>query len=235
MSDPTTSTSPSQDGHVPQATRIVLRPIANPFALGLMGLAVASVIASGVELAWIPGSERHAAAVLIIAFAPALQLIASWLGFLARDAVAATAMGVMSGTWLCVGLSLLQSTPGSHSHALALLLFTSSAGILVSATTAAQNKLVPALVLLLAGARFALTGLSEWGEGTVWGHASAWTGVAVAASALYGALSLEVEDINHRTILPTLRRGGGRRALAGTGLEAQVEHVTTEAGVRSQL
>ena len=221
----------SPNGEAQRATRIFLRPIANPFALGFIGLAVATIITSGTEMGWIPASQHHEAAVLIIAFAPALQLVASWLGFLARDAVAGTSMGVLSSTWLCIGLSLLLSRPGSHSHALSLLLFTAAAGILLSAATALQTKLVPGFVLLLAATRFTLTGLSEWGYGPAWGQAAGWTGIALAVSALYGALSLELESIN-RPILPTLRRAEARRALEP---HLDVERVATEPGVRSQL
>jgi succinate-acetate transporter protein len=234
MSTSSADTPASHNGDAPQVARIFLRPIASPFALGFIALAVATVIASGTELGWIPSFQQHEAAILIIAFAPGLQLLASWVGFLARDAVAGTAMAVLSGTWLCVGLSLLLSTPGSHSPTLALLLFTAGAGILISAVIAMQNKLVPALVLLLAAARFALTGLSEWGYPAAWGHAAGWTGIALAVGALYGALSLELEAANRRTVLPTLRRGSGRLALEPR-LDAQLDRVAAEPGVRAQL
>lgn len=231
MSD--SPTTRSRDGGSTEA-RVFLRPIANPYALGFIALAVATIIMAGTELGWIPGTQRHPAAVLIIAFAPALQLVSCWFGFLARDAVAATSMGILSATWLCVGLSLLLSSPGSHDHALSLLLFTASTAILFSANTAAQTKLVPAFVLALTAARFALTGVFEWGEGSVWGHVAGWTGVALAAAALYAALSLELEDTKHRTVLPTLRHGAGKRVLRAN-LDEQVQDVAAEAGVRGQL
>jgi hypothetical protein len=40
--------------------------------------------------------------------------------------------------------------------------------------------------------------------------------------------------MRHRTVLPVLRWGSGRRAMAGDR-EAEVEHVGHEAGVREQL
>ncbi len=214
--------------------RITLRPIANPFALGFVGLAVATIIASGIELDWVRTFETHSAAVLILAFAPVLQILSSVVGFLARDAVAATGMGVLGATWLAVGLSLLLGAPGTHNHALGLLLFVAATAITFSALTAAQTKLVPAIVMALAAVRFVLTGAYELGNGTGWGHAAGWTGVALCVVALYGALSLEVEDIKHRTVLPTLRHGKGREVLEGD-LAEQVEQVEHEAGVRAQL
>jgi succinate-acetate transporter protein len=231
------SASAAADGSELRATRVFLRPIANPFALGFVGLAVATILLSGIELGWISSAERTQTAILIIAFAPAVQLVACVFGFLARDAVAATALGVQAMSWLAIGLSLLVSEPSSHghSHELALLLFVSGAALLASATTAAHAKLVPALVVSLTGLRYILTGIYKLGAGGgAWQHAAAWTGVVLCAVALYAVLSLELEDVRHHTVLPTLRRNQGKRALRPR-LGEQVEEVAAEAGVRSQL
>lgn len=216
------------------AVRICLRPLANPLALGCMGLAVATILATGLELSWIGVSQWHSTGVLIIAFAPSLQIVSCVFGFLARDAVAATSMGIQAATWLCVGLSLVLSTPGSTSHELGLLLLVAGTGVLFSATTAAQSKLVPALVLGLTSLRFILTGIYELNGGPGVEHAAGVTGVVLCAAALYGALSLEVEDTRQRTVLPTLRRGRGKQALE-LDLGAQVQRVAAEAGVRKTL
>lgn len=208
--------------------------MANPFALGFVGLAVATIITSGTELGWVPGGQRHQAALLIMAFAPAILFLASVIGFLARDAVAATGLGVVSATWLAIAISLLLSAPGSHSRSLALLLFVAGTAIFLSSVVAAQSKLVPALILALTSARFILTGVSEWGVAGSWSHVAGWVGVALGACALYGAISLELEDLKHGPVLPTLRWGSGRRALNGR-LDDQVQQVAAEAGVREQL
>jgi succinate-acetate transporter protein len=226
--------SGTPDGREPPATQVFLRPLANPFALGFVGVAGATIMAAGLELGWIPADQRHDTALLIIAFAPAILFLASVFGFLARDAIAATASGVMSATWLAVAIALLLSPPGSHSRALALLLFVAGTAILMSAAIAAQSKLVPAFVLSLTAIRFILAGIHEWGAGSVWGDAAGWAGVALCACALYAAISLELEDIKRRPVLPTLRRGTGRRALEPR-LEEQVRHVAAEAGVRREL
>lgn len=233
----TSTSAPSGDGHQLTSARVFLRPIANPFALGFVGLAVATLLVSGLELGWISSSERVQTAVLILAFAPAIQLVACVFGFLARDAVAATSMGVQGATWLAVGFSLLLAKPTSypHSHELALLLFVSGTALLVSATIAAQHKLVPAAVVGLTGLRFILTGIYKIGAGgPAWQHAAAWAGVVLCGVALYAVLSLELEDVKHHTVLPTLRRGRGRQVLRSR-LDEQVQDVAAEAGVRSQL
>jgi hypothetical protein len=203
-------------------------------ALGFGALAATTLITAGTELGWIPASQRHEAAVLVIAFGPPLQLIASYFGFLARDAVAATGLGIQSAAWLCIGLSLLVSEPGDHSHALALLLFSAGVGMLSSAAVAVRTKLLVGLVMGLTSLRFILTGVFEWGAGTGWGNGAGWTGVVLCGLALYAAVSLELEDVSQRTILPTLRRGAGKRVLHQP-LDEQVQDVATEAGVRSQL
>jgi hypothetical protein len=46
--------------------------------------------------------------------------------------------------------------------------------------------------------------------------------------------SLEIEGMRGSPLLPTLRRGAGRQALAGD-LSDQVRDVAAEAGVRKQL
>lgn len=216
------------------ATRVFLRPIANPFALGFMGLAGATLVASGVELGWIPHAEQHQAALIILVFAPLLQLVSSVFGFLARDPVAATGTGILSGSWLVVGVSLLSSPPGSRSHALATLLFVAGGGLILSALVAAQSKLVPAVVLFTAGLRFVFTAAYHIGGGATWKEVAGICGIVLCGLALYAVASLELEDVRHRPLLPTLRHGAGKRALDGR-LADQVDGVAGEAGVRSQL
>lgn len=212
----------------------MLRPIANPFALGFLGLAGATLVASGVELSWVPAAQRHEAAVLILAFAPPLQVISCIFGFLARDATAATGAGVLAGSWAAIGFTLLVTRAGAVSESLALLLLVAVCGAAFSAITAVRSKGVPAAVLGLAAVRFLLTALFEFGDGAGWRQAAGWTGVALCGLALYAALSLELEDDRRHTVLPTLRRGAARRALHAD-LDQQVEEVAAEAGVRSQL
>lgn len=216
------------------AARVFLRPIANPFALGFFGLGGATVAVSGLELGWIPSSQRHQVALIVLVFAAFLQAIACVFGFLSRDPVAATGMGLLSGTWAAIGLVLLTSPPGSTSRALALFLFLVTAGYAVSAATAALTKLVPALVLAGTGTRLCLTGVSQWTGGSGWRHVAGYAGVVLAALAVYAAASLELEDERRRTLLPTLRRGAGADALT-SDLADQVAQIAAEAGVRKPL
>ncbi len=100
-----------------QRAAIFLRPIGSPLPLGLVGLAVSSAVLSCLHLGWIPVSEQHQAALVLMAFAFPLQALATVLLFLARDAPTGAGMGVLSFSWLTLGVLLLTSRPGSTSAA----------------------------------------------------------------------------------------------------------------------
>jgi succinate-acetate transporter protein len=219
-----------------RATRVVLRPIANPFALGFLGLAGDTVTVAGMELGWISRADALHVGIIVLIFAPLLQVISCVFGFLGRDAVAATGMGVLAGTWACIGAIMLTSRPGATSHALGTFLFLAGAAVLVSANTAATAKLVPAIVLALAGLRFILTGIYQFIPTTPWKVTAGVAGLVLGFVAVYGSASLEVEGVRRAPLrlLPTLRHGAGREAIEGD-LAAQVRHVAAEAGVRKQL
>src|SRR4051794_35408625 len=101
----------NRDGAAP--VRVVLRPIGHPLPLGFVGLAAATVVMSGLQLGWFQTSETPSVALLLIAFVFPVQLIASVFGYLSRDTVAGTSMGILAGTWLAFGLVLRDSVPGS--------------------------------------------------------------------------------------------------------------------------
>ena len=230
-SDPSTVPPGGDQLH---ATRIFLRPIANPFALGFVGLAGDTLVVAGSELGWIPPTDQMHVALIVMIFAPVLQVIACVFGFLARDAIAATGMGTLAGSWEIIGVVLLTSRPGSTSAALGTFLLLAGTGVLLSAATAAQSTIVPAIVMGLTGLRFVATGLYEIIATAPFKTASGVLGCVLAFAAMYGAWSLELEGTRHHPVLPTLRRGSGRQALEPS-LAEQVAEVATEAGVRRQL
>lgn len=216
------------------ATRVVLRPLANPFALGMLGLAGSTVVLSGLELGWIPAAQKTQASVIILIFAPLLQLIACVFGFLGRDPVASTGMGVLSGAWAIIGLVHLLSPASSRSIALGTFLFLAAVAIGLSAATGMQTKVVPGLVMLTTAIRWMTTAIYE----VVGGHDLRWAsgiiGLILGALAIYGAFAIELENLHHAPVLPMLRRGKGKTALS-TQLADQVEDVAAEPGVRNQL
>ena len=108
---------------VPSMARIILRPIGSPMPLGFLGLAAATTTLAGIELNWVPLSQHATVGLVLVAFALPLQLISSLFGFLARDTVCGTGMGVLVGTWLTLGITAYQAPtlPGNRALAPAAL------------------------------------------------------------------------------------------------------------------
>lgn len=200
----------------------------------MAALAGASVMLTGYQLAWLPITQGHDVAAVILLFAVPLQYLASVFGFLGRDSAGGTGMALLGACWTATGVLTLLSPPGSRNPVLGFLLFFASAALLVPAAAASLGKIAAAVAFVLAAARFALTGIFEYQGGTGWEHASGWVGLALCLVALYNAFAFEIEDTRHRAVLPVLRWGAGRTALDGSE-PAQVKNVEHEAGVREQL
>jgi succinate-acetate transporter protein len=190
--------------------RIVLRPIASPAALGFLGLAGATLTVAALQLEWIDAAEGSKVALILIGFTVPLQAVASVFGFLGRDGVIATGMGILSGTWLAIGLVFHTLRPGETSDALGVFLLAAGTAMLVPALSALYSKLVPALVLGTAGVRFFLGGIHELTGNTAWANAAGVVGLFLFAFAVYAALAAELEDVSKLPILPLGRRGRAR-------------------------
>jgi succinate-acetate transporter protein len=214
--------------------RVVLRPVGNPLPFGLLGLTVATLVLTGLNLGWIPTSEQHQVAIVLVAFAFPVQAVATVFGFLSRDVVVASGIGVQGASWFTIGLILLTSAPGSTSAVLGLFLFVAAAALASAVIVALASKVVPALVMAGTAARFVMTGVFERTGAVGWEHASGWEGAGLAGLALYAAFALDLESTHRRTVLPLLRRGEGKVALDGDAA-AQVAGIDHEAGVREQL
>lgn len=214
--------------------RVTLRPVANPLPLGFLALAAATLLISGQQLRWLPAEQAPAVALVLLGFVFPAQLLASILGYLARDVVAGTGMGILAGTWLSVALVTLGSPTGATSRTLGLFLWLAAAAMLVPATASATGKLVPAALLATTAAKFATTGAYEWTAATGWRITAGVVGLLLCALAGYTALAMALEDTRHRPVLPLLRRGAGRESVTGD-LTGQLSGLRHEAGVRDQL
>jgi len=186
-------------------SRVVLRPVASPLPLGFLALALATVPFAAVQLEWVLPTDGRTAAIAAVAATVPLQLLASVLGFLARDVAAATGMGVLAGTWGTVGLATLTSPPGATSKGLGVFLLTAGLCMFVPAA-AASAKLVPATVMGLAGLRFLATGAYELSSSAAWKATAGWVGLLLGLVAFYAALALALEGAQGRTVLPLGRR-----------------------------
>ncbi|MBW0090311.1 hypothetical protein I4I73_16090 [Pseudonocardia sp. KRD-184] len=219
------------DGELP--VRVVLRPVGTPLPLGFLALAVATTAFAAVQLGWVPVDQSRIAALAALLFTVPLQLVACVFGFLARDPVAGTGMGVLAGTWATVGVSTLTAPPGTSSPGLGVVLLVAAACLLVPAA-GARGKLVAAAVMVVSAVRFAVTGVAETTGSGAWLATAGWVGIALALLALYAAVGFEIEDVRRRTVLPLARTGAGAVAVGGAPQE-EVSAVAHEAGVRKQL
>jgi succinate-acetate transporter protein len=216
------------------AARVVLRPLATPLPLGFLALALATTVFSAVQLGWVKPDQGRIAAITALAATVPLQLLASVMGFLTRDPVAATGMGVLSGTWAVAGFTTYSLAPGTTSSGLGVLLVVAGIAMLVPAAAAVGSKVMPALVMTVAATRFATTGVYEMTGSADWEAVAGWVGILLAAVAFYTALALELEGAQESTVLPVGRRGPGRSAMDGEG-PLEPADLAEEAGVRPQL
>ena len=216
------------------AARIVLRPLGNPLPLGFLALAGGTLLMSGLQLGWLRPADGADVALILIAFVFPLQLLASVLGYLARDVVAGTGMGILAGTWLSIGVVQLTSPSGSTSDALGLFLLLAGTAMLVPAAAAVSGKLVPAALLATTAVRFSTTGIYQLSASGTWEDLAGLVGLVLCALALYTALAMALEDARRAPILPLGRTGSGGESLGGDFAQ-QVERIEREAGVREQL
>lgn len=218
-------------------TRIFLRPLGTPLALGLFGVGVQSTMLAALELGWIPPTEGTIVAITGLAFAFPLQFLAAILAFLARDAIAGTGLGTFSGTWAVTSLSLLATPPGGRSEGLGVFLILAAillTCVVVAAVAGGARKLVVALVLGVGAVRVLVTGLYEVNGAGGLEQAAAILGLCLGGAGIYAGLALLMEDVRHATLLPTLRSGRARAAIGGD-MREQLTRVENEAGVREQL
>jgi uncharacterized protein len=218
----------------PAISRVILRPIASPLPLGLLALTVGTFTIAAVQLSWIPAAQSPQAGLTVLTFVVPLQVVSFIFGFLARDPAASTGMGLQAGGWFSIGLATYTGRPGQASPALGLVLVGAATVLLVPAVTASLSKVLAGVVMALTSVRFYLTGAYELSSAPGWKEAAGLAGLVLAVVALYAGLAFELEDSRRATLLPTLRRGAGRRALTGD-LPDEVARVHHEAGVRQKL
>lgn len=211
--------------------RIVLRPIGTPITVGMAGLAIASLVQSGLDLHWIAPTQGRDVGFILISVPFLMQGFASVLSYLARDGAAGAALGILSTTWLGYGLIHLTASPGSTSGALGLLLLAASGTLLFSGLAVTVLKPLIGLIFVVEAARWAVAGIYQLSHIHSWQHAAGIIGCVVTGLAGYGAVAFELEGEMHHPVLPTLRRANGRTAIEA-GFEAQTQGVINEAGVR---
>jgi succinate-acetate transporter protein len=211
--------------------RIFLRPIGSPLSIGMSGLAIASLVESGLDLHWVPATQRVQVGLILVAVPFVLQLLASIFSYLARDGSAGAVTGVLATTWLALGLLRIESGSGGPISSFGLLLVSSSGVIALSAVVVSSSKPLPGAVFFLAALRFSIAGVYNLSAANAWKSVAGIAGLVVCAGAAYCVLAFELEGQQRRPVLPTLRRG--RAALARNDeFAGQADGINREAGVR---
>lgn len=212
---------------------MVLRPIGSPLPLGFLGLFVATLSFSAVQLGWVSDAQGGKVALAALGLTVPVQLIASVFGFLARDPVAGTGMGILAGTWAAAGLATLTSPPGATGPGLGVVLVTCGLAMLVPAA-GGQEKTVAATVMALSALRFMVTGVAELNGAAAWMTAAGWTGVVLAAVSLYAATGFRARGHRQARRTAAVAPGDGRLRRPDSE-EDQLADVGHEPGVRQQL
>jgi succinate-acetate transporter protein len=231
------ATVPARDGRnggPDLPVSIFLRPMGSPLPLGLAGLAIASLLSTGVDFSWVPLQQTSQMGFLLLVTVVPIQLLACAFAFPARDGATASTIGILAATWAAYGITKLTTSPFHTSHALGLVLLMAAGVLAGGALAQGTGKILPALVIGLAAARFALNGIYELTASQGWQNAAGAVGLAVAAGAVYLVWALSFEDERDRTTLPTLRRGRGKIAVEARA-SRQLVGVEHEPGVRTQL
>jgi hypothetical protein len=197
----------------------------------MCGLAIASLVQSGFDLHWVSRAESLKIGLLLLTVPFLLQGTASVLSYLARDAAAGCALGVLATTWLAIGVVHVASPGAQRSGALGLMLLASAGTLALTSLSVGVGKPLPGAVFLIEALRFGLAGIYELSAQGAWADVAGVTGLVVLAGGAYCLLAFELEDQQRRPVLPTLRRGRARAALLG-GPETAVDDVLHDPGVR---
>jgi hypothetical protein len=218
---------------IEQLARVNLRPLATPLPLGLLGLALGSLMLSALQLGWISQTNTPQVGLVLLVFVTPVQVITALLSFYIRDVVMATALGLLAGSWASSGVLLLQSKPGGTSQTLGLLAIGVAVALLVPAIGVSFAKPVASVLVVVAACRFAATGIFELTDVDRWQTVGGVIGVVLMCTATYAALAFALEDARHHPVLPVSRRDTSSAAMSGS-LAGQLEHLATEAGVRQE-
>jgi len=221
-------------GKIEAATRIVLRPIASPLPLAFFAFGVGSVLQSASQFGLIPQEETRSLAIVLGAFVFPPQALAAVFAFYGRETLGATAVGLISFSWLSTSIVTYTAYPDQTSATLGVLNLVLAVILLLLGVVGLQGKPLISAIILLAFFRFGLNGLYELTSVSTLQVASGVVGCVIFLAALYGGLALALEDVRHRPVLPFGRRGEAKEAIE-EDLSSQVGPLETEAGVRKQL
>jgi uncharacterized protein len=92
--------------------RVNLRPRANPLPLGLYSFGIGMLLLGAQSTRWIPLKENLQVGLVLATFVFPLEGRAAVFAYLARDTLAGTVLGLLTTSWLTLGLALITGPPG---------------------------------------------------------------------------------------------------------------------------
>ncbi len=216
------------------AVRVVVQPYATALPLGCFAFGIGNTILAAFTVHWIPVTDTHTVALMMLAFVAPLELIPCLIAFLSRDTGTATAMGIFAGSWVVFGMQLLSAGEGALSPAEGVFLMLLALCLAILAAGTFSGKPLIGVLFCVAMLRSFGGGLLQFGFTGPVTVATAVLGFVLASLAFYSGLGLLMEDIMQRPLAMMFRSGKAKTAMTAS-LREQLENVAREAGVRQQL
>src|SRR4051812_16912844 len=170
---------------------------------------------AAVDAPWVKPEAWRSLGLLIAAFVTPLELIATIFAFLARDTVAAAALGLFSASWLVGGLLTMNAKAGILDPGFGYFLLAFTIVIVLLGAAAFLGKPLIGTLLIVSSVRGVLVATTQLGGGAGWTRAAGWLALAIFCIAMYGGLAFLLEESLGRAVLPIGRRGGSREAMEG--------------------
>lgn len=213
---------------------IVLRPYASPIPLASFAFGIGNVLYSAFLLRWIPASEAHSVALMLLAFVAPLELLPSGMAYLTRDGGGATAFAIFGSAWIVQGLELLTSPSQTTSPASGIFLLCLALTLVMLTIVTFKGKPLLGVVLIIAILRTCGAAWVELTGNALAGRATGYCGLLLATAAFYAGIAFLEEDVTQRLSPLTFRTGEAKAAMEGE-LRDQISTLEREAGVRKQL
>ena len=189
------------------AEEVVVVPVANPAALGLVAFGLTTVLLSLINAGVLPAGGEPVVIPLALAFGGLMQIFAGAFEFKLGNTFGMTAFLSYGAFWWWFAFLLLFA----HNH----LIDISAAGPTVGAalllwgvltlylwiSTFRQSKVV-FLIFLTLWVTFGMLGLGAINGNTGLSHAGGWLGIVCGTLALYGSFAIVTNSVFGRTVLP---------------------------------
>ena len=186
---------------------VVVVPVANPAALGLVAFGLTTVLLSLINAGVLPKGGEPIVIPLALAYGGFIQIVAGLFEFRVGNTFGMTAFLSYGAFWwwfalllLFAGNGLIDISQGGATLGVALLLW----GVLTLYLWIATFRLskVVFLIFLTLWVTFGLLGLGQATGNENLGHLGGWLGLVCGSLALYGSFGIITNATFGRTVIP---------------------------------